>query len=135
MEVFLYLELLYSLLMQFFFQFCIIHLHVKLLLNMFVFRRDKVMSELVIFLHQRTGLSMLPMQTGLPESCFIAEEAVDWCIQNIQEVKDVAGGITFMQVRDLVTKENTHNCFLSCVLSNITFQRQLFYAHEVQLQL
>ncbi|XP_078335331.1 GATOR complex protein Iml1-like isoform X5 [Crassostrea virginica] len=46
---------------------------------------------------QQTGLSMLPMQTGLPESCFIAEEAVDWCIQNIQEVKDVAGGITFMQ--------------------------------------
>nr|XP_022339565.1 GATOR complex protein DEPDC5-like isoform X4 [Crassostrea virginica] len=46
---------------------------------------------------QQTGLSMLPMQTGLPESCFIAEEAVDWCIQNIQEVKDVTGGITFMQ--------------------------------------
>lgn len=42
---------------------------------------------------------MLPSQTGLPESCFIAEEAVDWCIQNIQEVKDVISGIGLMQVR------------------------------------
>nr|XP_011413842.2 GATOR complex protein DEPDC5 isoform X3 [Crassostrea gigas] len=45
----------------------------------------------------QTGLSMLPRQTGLPESCFIAEEAVDWCIQNIQEVKDVTSGIGLMQ--------------------------------------
>lgn len=51
------------------------------------------------FVSNRTGLSMLPSQTGLPESCFIAEEAVDWCIQNIQEVKDVISGIGLMQVR------------------------------------
>jgi hypothetical protein len=42
---------------------------------------------------------MIPKQTGLPDNCFIAEEAVDWCIQNIQEVKDVCGGINVMQVR------------------------------------
>ncbi|XP_056008596.1 GATOR complex protein DEPDC5-like isoform X2 [Ostrea edulis] len=45
----------------------------------------------------QTGLPMIPKQTGLPENCFIAEEAVDWCIQNIQEVKDVGAGIHLMQ--------------------------------------
>ncbi|XP_062606005.1 GATOR1 complex protein DEPDC5-like isoform X1 [Saccostrea cucullata] len=45
----------------------------------------------------QTGLPMIPKQTGLPESCFISEEAVDWCIQNIQEVKDISSGITLMQ--------------------------------------
>lgn len=75
------------------------------------------------FVSNRTGLSMLPRQTGLPESCFIAEEAVDWCIQNIQEVKDVTSGIGLMQVRvnfyyiykDLQKKNQTFNRPCTCI--------------------
>lgn len=74
-------------------------------------------SYFLFSVSNRTGLSMLPRQTGLPESCFIAEEAVDWCIQNIQEVKDVTSGIGLMQVRvnfyyiykDLQKKNQTFN--------------------------
>lgn len=75
------------------------------------------------FVSKRTGLSMLPRQTGLPESCFIAEEAVDWCIQNIQEVKDVTSGIGLMQVRvnfyyiykDLQKNSQTFNRPCTCI--------------------
>lgn len=77
----------------------------------------------LIFVSNRTGLSMLPRQTGLPESCFIAEEAVDWCIQNIQEVKDVTSGIGLMQVRvnfyyiykDLQKNSQTFNRPCTCI--------------------
>lgn len=76
---------------------------------------------------------MLPRQTGLPESCFIAEEAVDWCIQNIQEVKDVTSGIGLMQVRvnfyyiykDLQKKNQTFNRPCTCIYK-VNLKKQIF---------
>lgn len=75
-------------------------------------------SYFLFSVFNRTGLSMLPRQTGLPESCFIAEEAVDWCIQNIQEVKDVTSGIGLMQVR-----VNFYYLYKDLQKKNLTFNR------------
>ncbi|XP_021373105.1 DEP domain-containing protein 5-like isoform X1 [Mizuhopecten yessoensis] len=44
------------------------------------------------------GLPFLSKQPGLPNNCFIAEEAVTWCIQNIQGVVTTSHAINLLQV-------------------------------------
>ncbi|XP_060075901.1 GATOR complex protein Iml1-like isoform X2 [Ylistrum balloti] len=43
------------------------------------------------------GLPFLSKQPGLPSNCFIAEEAVTWCIQNIQGVEITSQAVNLLQ--------------------------------------
>jgi hypothetical protein len=40
----------------------------------------------------------LSKQPGLPHNCFISEEAVNWCIQEVDGVKNLTSAIALMQV-------------------------------------
>ena len=46
----------------------------------------------------RFGLPLLSKQPGLPHNCFISEEAVNWCIQEVDGVKNLTSAIALMQV-------------------------------------
>ncbi|XP_041349030.1 GATOR complex protein Iml1-like isoform X2 [Gigantopelta aegis] len=48
-------------------------------------------------LDDKDGLFFLPKQTGLPQNCFISEEAVSWCQQFVHGVTTIDHAVTLMQ--------------------------------------
>ena len=50
-----------------------------------------------IMVDTQFGLPLLSKQPGLPHNCFISEEAVNWCIQEVDGVKNLTSAIALMQ--------------------------------------
>ncbi|CAC5397004.1 DEPDC5 [Mytilus coruscus] len=50
-----------------------------------------------IMIDNQFGLPLLSKQPGLPHNCFIAEEAVNWCVQEVDGIKTITAAILLMQ--------------------------------------
>ncbi|XP_052074227.1 GATOR complex protein Iml1-like isoform X2 [Mytilus californianus] len=50
-----------------------------------------------IMVDNQFGLPLLSKQPGLPHNCFIAEEAVNWCVQEVDGIKTITAAILLMQ--------------------------------------
>ncbi|XP_076106602.1 GATOR complex protein Iml1-like isoform X2 [Mytilus galloprovincialis] len=50
-----------------------------------------------IMVDNQFGLPLLSKQPGLPHNCFIAEEAVNWCVQEVEGIKTITAAIVLMQ--------------------------------------